>query len=143
MQPIQMFVAPQYLEAVYREMGGAFSPVMEFLRHKLAEISSGARRASAREYAELREVKSLISIMKYAGFAQSVRQDEIAWALQYTRDIYAREAQASGVRLIDRAAEMLDIDLASHQPMPPDLARRIANELILLKAETLPLAQVV
>ena len=137
MQTTANLLAPHSLETVHREMSGEFTPMVAFLSRKLAEKMG----RSAREYAELREAKALISVMKYSGFTDMVRSDEMAWALHYARDAYAREADLGCVMFIEKAAKMLDIDLKTPAPMPSDLARRITNELILLKAETLPLSQ--
>ncbi len=134
MQTMQTFVAPQYLENVHREFSGELGAVLDFLRHKLADM----RQASAREYAELREAKSLISSMKYAGFTDAVRADELAWALQYAREAHARQPALKSAVLIDKTAQALHIDLSVKHAMPHDLARRISNELVLLKAETVP-----
>lgn len=129
MQATPTFVTPQCLETVHKELAADFSPVLDFLRLKLAEKST----AAGREYAELREAKYLISIMRYAGFTAMVRSDEMAWALQYARDAYARESRLTGILCIEKAAQMLALDLKTPHAIPLDLARRITNELALLK----------
>ncbi len=128
MKLMSEWIAPHRLEAVHKELASESTPVLDFLRRKLADKPN----SSLREYAELREARTLINIVKYAGFNALVRADEMTWALQYARDVYARESALGSVLFVEKAARLLGLDLKTPAPMPLDLSRRIHNELALL-----------
>lgn len=129
MPAIHAFVAPHHLESVHQALGGELCRTLDFLRHLLADMA--AIPASSREYAQLREAKAMIKLVKYAGVDTLARQDEIAWALQYVRDAYGPHIPGQGCLLLEKAAVMLGIDLSQPHPMPLDLVHRIENELAL------------
>ncbi|NBO19433.1 MAG: hypothetical protein EBV03_09455 [Proteobacteria bacterium] len=126
------FVAPQHLHSVHQAIGAELSRTLDFLRHQLTEIRIARSPEGDREYAQLREAKALINLVKNAGVAVLARQDEIAWALHYVRNTYSAQMSHQGCMLLEKAAVMLDIDLLQPHPMPLDMARRIENELALL-----------
>jgi hypothetical protein len=134
MHTIQMFVPPQSLDTVHRELKADLGKVLLILRHQLGHT------APSREYVELREAISLISIMKYAGCTELVREDELAWALHYARDAYHRAMPFASLDVFDKAAEILALACSQPQPIPLDLARRIGNELALLAPRAQALA---
>jgi len=73
----------------------------------------------------------LLSSIKFSGFTDKVRIDEMPWALQYVRDAYALESDLSCLLFLGKAAIMLGIDLITPAPMPQDLARRITNARVM------------
>lgn len=125
MRAMQTHIAPQKLEQVQQQLGGALCRALELLTSKLHyELKMPARR-----YAELREAKSLIACLKYSDATESVDADSLAWALALIRESYQADACPTGVVLLDLAADMLGIDMAASHPIPADLNRKIGNEL--------------
>lgn len=119
-------VAPQHLDSIHQQFGGQWNISLEAIRQRLSELAQG-RSATAREYAQLREAKGLMKMVKFAGADAPVRRDEIAWALQY---ISAHSSRCE--QLAQDTASALGIDLSQPHAMPMDMARRIENELVLM-----------
>src|SRR5438034_938132 len=92
MGAIQMFVAPQQLETIHHVLGSELCRALRLLTAKLIEMPMGKRSASPREYAELREAKSLISYLKYPDSTKPIRPDELAWALKKVIESYRADA---------------------------------------------------
>lgn len=133
----QDWVSPQCLETAQRALAAECTPVLEFLRRRMFEQFG----ASLRDYAELREAKSLISIIKYPGFEDRVRAQDIAWALLYVRDAFVKSGLPAPVLFIEKATRLMELNLKAASPMPAHLAHRITNELALLnKAEVAAVA---
>jgi len=126
------FVAPQQLFAIHGHLGSEFFRALDFLTSKLTEMPREKRGASPREYAELREAKSLISYMRYPDATESVRTAELAWALKLITDEYRADGHHEWAGLFEQAANLLGIDLLRDHPMPADLDRRISNELLMI-----------
>lgn len=120
---------------VYHELGAEVCRALELLTSKITDMGRGKKFASPREYAELREARTIINSLKYPDSTEAVCMDELAWALQRIRDAYRTEARHEWTALFDRAAEMLDIDLNDSHAIPRDLDRRIRNELRILGEE--------
>ena len=88
------WIAHQQLENVQRELGGELCRALELLTGTLHyEFDLPWRRQgdSPRQYAELREARSVVNCLKY-GVAEPVRTDELSWALSLVRRYYSEDA---------------------------------------------------
>lgn len=132
MQTSPNFFAMQHLEEVHETIGGQLRQTLDFVKHKLSAMAAN-RSTTAREFAQLREANMLIGSIKYARSTMSIREDEIAWALQYVHGLFQQHHEMLGASLLERAALILKINLSQTHVMPEDMAHRIANELRLLE----------
>lgn len=132
MATVQDVIVPQQLASVYQELGSNICRALALLTSKLTEMPVSKRAKSAREFAELREAKSLIGSLKFPDSTEHVRLDELAWALSRIKTAYKADAHDEWSGLFDKAAKMLGISLHDTHPMPLGLAHRIDNELNLL-----------
>jgi hypothetical protein len=131
MGAVSIFVASQRLEMIHQAFGGELCLALAGLSSKLTEMPMGKRNASPREYAELREAKSLISYLRYSDSTTPVRSDDLAWALKKLAESCRADAQDARGTLFDKIAAMLEIDLSQNHAIPLELNRRISNELVL------------
>jgi hypothetical protein len=129
MATAQTFVAPQRLKSVHHKMGHEWYQALELLNQHFAYASG----KSAREFAELREARTLLNQMKYPDATHPVREDELAWAMKRIRDTFPQESH-----MFEKAAELLQIDLSQGHPLPQDLGRRIGNEIALMSRFSQP-----
>ncbi len=126
------YIAPQQLEQAYLELGNALGYALEVLNSKLTNeflMPWRLKGKSSREYAELREAKSIVSRLKYTDQTAAVSIEDMAWALGHIRDVYRADRQVAAVSLLETAAVILNINLAKPYPMPKELERKIRNEL--------------
>ena len=126
----QTHIPPQELAAIHRALGSNIGRATDILSNHINMISS------PRDYAELREARSLVSSLKYPDPLEPVRRDELAWALQRVRQSYA-----AGDSLFEKAARLLGVDLDAACPIPSDLDRRIGNELDIVSRFKAPAPQ--
>jgi len=146
MNMLSGFIAMQQLQKVQQQMGTELCQALELLTSKLCYgflPILRSRGASPREFAELREAKSLLSYLKYPDPTEYVRAEDIAWALGLVKRLYITEGYHMWLALFDQTAALLGIDLTREQPLPEDLGRRIDNELRLVvqkPKETAPAA---
>ena len=56
--------------------------------------------------------------------------DEMLWALKWFKDHFTDSQPMQG-KLFDQAAQMLGANLRDAHPLPHDLERRIANEMVI------------
>ena len=131
MAAIQLLVMPKQLQKIREELGSDLCRASELLASKLRVMPKG-RSASPREFAELREAKSLFVSLKYPDSVEPVRLDELAWALKRIRVAYETDADPLWLPLLNRIAAALGVDLDAPHPIPVDLDRRISNELIII-----------
>ena len=120
MKALQKFVTPQQLTHLHHLIGNDMCRAVDMWVSK--------NKVSAREHAQLREAKSLVGSLKYPDFIQSVRMDEMLWALKW----FQERLESLHSKLFDQAAQMLGASLNEAHPLPHDLERRIANELVIV-----------
>jgi hypothetical protein len=130
MAQAQKFVAVRQLEDIHHELGSDFCHALEALTREIVETTRGTQQASPRHYAEIREVKALISYLKYPDPTEPVRLEELAWALRKITEP-APASLKPHVSIATKAAQMLGIELSHVHAIPPDLGRRIGNALLL------------
>lgn len=120
---LQKFVTPQQLTHIHHLIGSDICRAVELLADK--------NKVEVREQAQLREAKNLIGSLKYPDFIQAVRMDEMLWALKWFKDRFTDSTTLYG-KLFDQAAQILGASLSDAHPLPHDLERRIANEMVIV-----------
>lgn len=127
-----IFIAPQQLRSIHRALGPDFARSLEFITMRLIEMPRTQNGVSLREYAELREAKTLLSHLKYADESHAVRRDELAWAFRHLTQAYRANHLQNWANIFTEAAALLGFDVTQPHPMPEELERRIGEELLLL-----------
>ncbi len=123
MNAIQKYVTPQQLTHMHHLVGSDLCRAVELL--------AGKAGLSARDCAQLREAKTLVGSLKYPDFIQPVRMDEMLWALKWFKERFSAPLSQQGA-LFDKAAQILGVNLSGPHPLPHDLERRIANEMVIV-----------
>lgn len=141
---VKTYVAPQKLDRVHQVLGSDLCRALEWLTSTLhfdfaASGKSAKAEYSPRDYAELREAKSLVSYLKYPDPTEPVRADEMGWALKLIKESYCNKAHEAWGAVFDKAALLLGIDLALKHTIPQDLDRKISNEIQMLTRGDVPL----
>ncbi len=125
MEYTEILIQPKELASIYKALGAD----ADLLTRKISHMPHSVRQVSPRAFAELREARALISSIKYPDSLQSIRRDELAWALKL---VHESAAVPSAARLFETAAQLLKLDLSAEHPIPRDLDRRITNELAIV-----------
>ena len=139
MTVLQKYVDSHRLGVVSKQYGSELCRALEHLNSTLmSSMYARANRLSARDYAELREAKSMIRSLKFSDQSQAMRCDELAWAFDRIISFYHSQSSHEWDKLFAQAGQALAIDVSSHHTLPSDLSRRIGNELLLSPVHASP-----